>query len=479
MTGKVETGPQTGGDRRRWALIVLACALVMDILDLTIVNVAVPTLQSHFGAGETEAQWLVAGYATLFAILLIVGGRLGDILGYKRMFVTGMSGFVLASMACGFAPTPVWLIAGRLFQAVAAAMMLPQIMSIVQHLYTPRERISALGVFSVLGGTAAISGPVVGGLLIGANLWGLGWRTIFLVNVPIGLATVIAASRLLPDIRSTHALRIDVPGMILSMFVLGALMIPLVEGRALGWPLWCVALLAAAPMLAAKLWIYSKRRMARDGSAAIVPDLFHSRSFTLGIILTVAFQIAMAGLLFTLTLAFQQGLGFSAELAGIVHIPHALGAAVGIGFAARKVLPKVGPKLITWGSIVMTSGLVAVVLLMQAMPLPIFCFFPAMFALGLGMGMVAAPLSQIALSEVDVGHAGSASGMLKSLQESGGAVGVAVLGGLFFTLRDQGSAQGSSLHAFAVVASMIAAILLAVGLMALLVPRSLPIFERG
>lgn len=460
---------------RTWALVVIACVLVMDILDLTIVNVAVPTLQTRFGAGETAVQWMVAGYATVFAILLVTGGRLGDIVGYRRMLIGGMGGFVLASALCGFAPDPQWLVAARLVQGITAAMMLPQIMSLVQILYPPRERIAALGVFGILGGTAAVAGPLIGGLLIGANLFGLGWRAIFLVNLPVGLATMAAAGVLLPAGGSLHRPRLDVTGTLLVTMTLAAVMVPLVEGRALGWPAWCIVLLCCAFPLAAVLIAYSRRRMARDGSAAIIPDLFHQRSFSLGFVMITLYQAAIAGLLFTLTQMLQQGLGFSAMQVGVAHVPFAIGSAIGIGLLARKVLPRIGPGLLVAGAGLMAAALILLVVQIAAGWASVSGLFPVMFALGLGMGMLSGPLSQITLSEVDVGHAGGASGMMKSTQELGGAIGVALIGGLFYSLRDRPGAATTE-HAFMVTAVLIAGLILTVGALALRVPRSLPIF---
>jgi len=419
----------------RLAVLVAAVTLVMDILDLTIVNVAIPSLQASFGAGAAVAQWMVAGYATVFAILLVTGGRLGDIYGYRRILMLGMGGFVLASLGCGAAVTPVQLIAARLVQGGAAAMMLPQVMSLVQILYPPHRRVSILSVFGVLGGAAAVAGPVLGGLIIGADWFGLGWRPIFLINGPVGLLALALARLCLPSGGSPRAPRLDLPGMILSAVTVLAVMFPLIEGRDFGWPGWCFALLGGAVPLALLLARYSLGRMRRDGSALIVPDLFRIPAFARGLAVSVSFEAAASGLLFTLSLLLQQGLGLSPAAAGLAHVPYALGVAVGIGGLTRRILPRVGARLLGWGALVMGCGLTGLLLLLGLAPpaaLTPLTLSPVLLAMGLGMGLVTGPLSPLALSEVDPGHAGAASGLLKTVQQLGGAFGVAAAGGLFY-----------------------------------------------
>lgn len=224
------------GRRRTAALACVAAALVIDILDLTIVNVAIPTLRTRFGASEAAVQWLVAGYAGMFATLLVTGGRLGDAFGYRRMLVIGLALFCLASALCGLAPDPTALVLARLAQGAAAAMVAPQINAVVQLLYPPQERVSALALFGVLGGAAAVCGPVLGGVLLGADLWGLSWRPIFLVNLPVGLAAIIGALVLLPATRAADRPRFDFGGTALVTVTLACALIPLVQGRELGWP---------------------------------------------------------------------------------------------------------------------------------------------------------------------------------------------------------------------------------------------------
>lgn len=469
------------GRARTLALIVVAAALVMDILDLTIVNVAIPTLQATFGANDAAVQWIVAGYATIFAILLVTGGRLGDIFGYKRLLLVGMAGFTVASLLCGIAQTPAQLVAARLFQGATAALMLPQVMSLVQIMYPPRERISALSVFGVLGGIAAVSGPVLGGLIIGADLFGWGWRPIFLINVPIGLINIIAAVRLLPDSRSTHATRLDLIGTILVTATLFAIMFPLIQGRQLGWPAWVFALMTAAIPLGGLSLIHSCRRMRRDGSALIVPDLFKLRAFNIGLAMTAFFQVSVGGMLFTLSLALQNGLGFTAAEAGLTHVPYALGSAIGIGFLSRKILPRFGSRILAWGAMLMLAGLAALLIQLgfaQPTALDPLALAPAIFAMGLGMGLLAGPLAPVTLSEVDVRYAGAASGVFKAVQELGSAIGVAIIGTLFFVVTADGGAAGA-LRGFETSGLVIGAGLSIVIVLTLFLPDTLRILSAN
>lgn len=419
----------------RLAVLIAAVTLVMDILDLTIVNVAIPSLRGFFGADGAVAQWMVAGYATVFAILLATGGRMGDIYGYRRMLMIGMAGFVLASLGCGVAQEARQLIAARLLQGGAAALMLPQVMSLVQILYPPHKRVAILSVFGVLGGAAAVTGPVLGGLIIGADLFGLGWRPIFLINLPVGLLALALAPLCLPTGGSPHAPRLDLPGMALSAMAVLAVMLPLIQGPDLGWPLWCWLSLAAAPLLVLLLARYSRWKMRRDGSALIVPALFQVPAFAHGLAVIVSFEAAVSGLLFTLSLLLQQGLGMSPAQAGLAHVPYAIGASVGIAGLTRRILPKLGARLLGVGALVMGSGVAVLLALLALVPaglLTPLTLAPVLLAMGLGMGLVVGPLSPLALSEVDTGHAGAASGLLKTVQQLGGAFGVAAAGGLFF-----------------------------------------------
>jgi MFS family permease len=277
---------------RTLAFATLTVAFVMDVLDSTIVNIAIPAIRADLGAGSVSVQWMVAGYSMAFAMLLISGGRMGDVFGYRRMFIGGMPGFTLASMLCGLVRTPTELIVARLVQGATAACMGPQVLALVQLLYLPYERVRALSFFGVLGGLTAVLGPVIGGALIEANVGGPGWRAIFLMNLPIGVAGIVAAWYLLPSGRSPDRLRIDWVGNVLVVALLFALVFPLVEARALGWPWWCFGLLAATVPTGLPLWWHLQQRTAHDGSALIDPTMFRDGSFFNGLLTSLIFAVA-------------------------------------------------------------------------------------------------------------------------------------------------------------------------------------------
>jgi MFS family permease len=467
------SGARDVADSRLWALLTVAGVVFLNVIDVTILNVAIPTIQRELGAGEAAIQWLIAGYASVFGILMMTGGRLGDIYGYRRVLAIGLIGFVLSSLACGLATDPLALILARLVQGASAAMMSPQVQSTIQLLYVPKERVAVLGVFGVLGGAAAVAGPLVGGLLIEADLFGLGWRMIFLVNLPFGVLLLFGAMRYLPARRSSLTPHLDVAGNVLVMLLFASLLVPLVEGRALGWPAWCVAMMATSPALLYLVIRYSKQRMARDGSAMLVPSLFAERSFSVGVGMAGLFQATMAGTLFVLTLALQNGLAFSAGEVGIVHVPFAVGVAAGIGVLARKILPRIGPVLIVLGAAVMSVGLGAVTWQIWTGTTGIQTYLPTMLVLGLGCGMVHGCVAPISLSEIDTDYAGAASGTLRSMQEFGAAAGVAIVGGVFLSIGD----VADWLRAFAGSAGLTIAILIVISAMALRTPRDLQVFE--
>jgi EmrB/QacA subfamily drug resistance transporter len=420
--------------RRTVALIVVALAFVMDLLDSTIVNIAIPSIQSNLGASYATIQWLVAGYSLAFAVLLITGGRMGDVFGYKKLFMIGVGGFTIASLLSGAAWNSEILIAARLLQGTMAALMVPQVMSLMQVMYKPHERTSVNGLFGALGGLSAALGPIVGGFLIKADLFGLDWRPIFLINVPIGIFGLIAAYKYLPDGKSSHPLKLDWWGTVIVIIALLLLVFPLIEGRDLGWPTWSfVMMVASVPILVFFAW-QQRRKMARDGSPLVVPALFRFKSFSTGLITNVVFEGVMLGFFLTTTLVLQIGLGYSVLHAAITGIPTAVGIALSIGLFGQKLIPKLGRYALTLGSIVMMIGLSYIGWLIHRYGLGVHSwqFAPGLFTIGSGMGLVMMPIFAVVLNDVDPRHAGSASGILNAVQQVGGAIGVAVIGVIFF-----------------------------------------------
>jgi MFS family permease len=442
--------------RRKIAVTVLAGVIALDVLDGTVVNIAIPAIQHGLHAGDTALQWIVAGYSLAFSLLLINAGRLGDSSGYRLMFVLGVAGFTFASALCGLATTPAMLVASRILQGAMAAMMAPQCSALVQILYRPHERGTVMGVFGAVGGAAAVLGPLVGGVLMKADLFGLGWRPIFLLNLPIGLAAIVGGLVLLPAGRSSHPLRPDLRGTALILAALFLLAFPLIEGRSLGWPVWLIALgVAGLPMLGLFAW-HVRRRNRLDGAALVQPALFRHRTFTLGLCISLLFQLCLGGFLLILTLLLQDGLGYTPLHTALTTLPFAAAVGGGISFVSRRLSRRLGARLLSLGTATMAAGLGAtliVVLLCLAGTAPppaalSWIMAPWLAMTGLGMGMTIGPLGPIVLSNVDVRYAGSASGMLSSVQQMGLAAGAAGVSTVFFASLGAGHPADYG-HAFA------------------------------
>jgi len=422
------------GRQRTIALIVVALAFVMDLLDNTIVNIAIPSIQADLGASYASIQWLTAGYALAFAVLLITGGRLGDVVGYKKLFLIGVAGFTTASLLAGFAWSTEALIAGRLIQGAAAAMMVPQVMSLMQVMYKPKERGVVMGLFGALGGLSASLGPIIGGLLIEANIAGLDWRPIFLINIPIGIFAFFAAIRFLPNGKSPHPLKLDIFGTGLIIAALGLFIFPLIQGREYDWPAWVFIMMAASLPLFAIFWWWQLKKNKKDKSPLVIPELFKVHSFRIGVITNIVFQMVMLGFFFTFTLVLQIGLGYDVLKAALTGIPTAVGISLSIGFLSQKLVPRIGRYTMTLGTVLMAIGLGSLVWVFSHFGLdtqPWHLIFGLLLT-GAGMGLVMGLMFSVTLKDVDTKHAGSASGTLSAVQQLGGAIGIALVGVIFF-----------------------------------------------
>jgi EmrB/QacA subfamily drug resistance transporter len=414
------------------AVTVVMFAVVMDLLDASVLNVALPSIQTGLKVGTTTIQWLVAGYSLAFAVLLITGGRLGDVLGYRRTFMIGTTGFTLMSLVCGFAPDARVLVIARVLQGGMAALMVPQATSILQIMYGPHERARVMGLLGALAGLTAALGPVIGGLILHADLFGSGWRPIFLLNVPVGLAALAAARLLLPEGRSPKPQRLDLRGTGLVIAGLGLLVLPLIEGPALHWPLWTVlSLVFSVPVLG--LLIQDQR--AREATL-IDPGLFRQRSFVTGLLLSLIVEAVMGGLMFVLTLTLQDGLGQSALETGLATLPMIVGMVLGVAVLAELLIPRMGRYVVTLGSGVLATGLAAMAWAVQRSGdgTHIWQLIPGLIVAGTGLGMLMGPLFAITLQNVDTTQVGSASGVLESVEQLGGVLGVVSIGTVFLHL---------------------------------------------
>ncbi len=423
--------------RRSIALWVILLAFGMDLLDSTIVNIGIPSIQRELGASYAAIQWIVAGYQLTFALFLITGGRLGDIFGYRRVLLIGMSGFALTSALCGFAVSSEMLVAARLAQGLSAALMVPQTMALMQVMYPTfeeRQRVSAL--YGAVAGVATVSGPIIGALLITGNPYGFGWRTIFLINLPFAVVAIGLGLAFLPDRKSPHPLHVDTIGVGLILIAMLMLMFPLIEGRQLDWPQWAFVSMAASLAVFALFGVSQVWKDKRDGSPLMVPHLFRVRSFVGGITISLAFYAVVASFFLVLTLFLQIGIGYDVLTAGLTSIPFSLGIGVTVAIAQGVLVPRFGRNTLTAGPLIMAVGfgLFMAEIAVYGGALSPWAVVPVLFVIGVGMGCVVAPIYPFILAQVPVADAGSASGVINAVGQVGGAVGIAAVGVVFFGL---------------------------------------------
>ncbi|MBF6175493.1 MFS transporter [Nocardia blacklockiae] len=432
-------------DPRRWiAFAVVLAAGFMDLLDVTIVNVAVPSIQNDLKAEYSQLEWIVAAYVLSFAAVLITGGRLGDIYGRKRVFLVGMAGFTLASLACGLSDTPAVLIGSRFVQGAFAGLMVPQILATIRVTFPKHERAKAIALYSGVGGSASAVGLSLGGVLVQANLFDLGWRPIFLVNVPVGVVALVAAFAVMRDSRSTAAPRLDIPGMVLAVAAVLLLVYPLTEGRRLGWPTWTFAMMAAAASVFATFVAYERRRARTVGSPLIDLDLFRSRPFTVGLAAWLLFWIGLGGFFLVWTLFMQAGLGWTPLRAGLTAVCFAVGAGIGAGTSVNVLAPRWGRAVLIAGGLITAAGFVFYgwSAARYEGEFASWQMIAPLVVTGAGFGMVVAPTIDMLLGQVPAREAGAAAGLLTTGQQLGTALGVALVGVVFFGQLDQDSARG-------------------------------------
>lgn len=424
---------------RKWTILALVLAAeCMDLLDGTIVNVAAPTIHDDLHAGSAALQWIIGGYALAFAVGLIAGGRLGDIYGRRRLFVIGSLGFVAASVACAFAQTPGMLIGFRLAQGAAAALLIPQGLGIVRDAFSPADLQKAFTVFGPVIGLSAVLGPIVGGALIAANAFGSGWRLIFFVNLPLGLIAAIGAVRLMPESRSPRPPSLDVVGTLLAALGMGLLIYPLIQGREAGWPAWTYLMIAASALSFALMGLWGRWERRRGRDPLIEASIFKHRSYSAGLATIVVFFAGMIGTLLVLTLFLQLGEHFSAIHAGVTLAPFAVGTAIGATLAGALLVPKFGRTVLQVACVVMAAGVLWLRQTVEAHGLDTttLMLVAPQLVVGIGMGLMVAPLFDFILASVTDTEVGSASGVLNAIQQLGGAIGVAAIGTLFFSTLD-------------------------------------------
>lgn len=446
--------------------IVLSGTFVW-VLDFFAVNVALPSIQTTLGAGADAVEWVVAGYGLATASLLVCGGRLGDRYGRRRWFSIGLGVFILASALCALSPSAAFLVAARVVQGLGAALMAPNILAIVGVTYGGADRVRAITAYGIVMGVAAVGGQIIGGLLLQADLFGLSWRTVFWINVPVGLAALLLVRRFVPESMSAEQGLIDLGGAALLILSVVAVVLPLVNGRQQGWPAWSWACLAASLPLFAAFALYS-RLAARGGRRPLIdPALFRLATFRAGLLVQLCFWCQQAAGYLVIALFLQEGRGLSPLAAGGMFGVLAAGY-VATSLRAPALTQRFGRGLVEVGAL---TGLVGNLLLVLAaarggLDVPLIALAPGLLLLGAGQGLCITPLTSIVLSGVDAVRAGSMSGAQSTTQQIGNAVGVGLIGVIFFGVLPRGAAP-----AFAWSTAAMAGLLLVVAGLSRLLPR--------
>ena len=425
-----DPGPGTSaGYRFRWyVMAAVIIADVMDLLDATIATLAGPSIRADLGGTETTLQWILAGYTLAFAVGLLTSARLGDIVGRRPMFIAGMAGFTIFSLLCGLAPSAGLLITFRVLQGLFGAVMIPQGLAMVKQSFPPEDLQKAFIPFGPIMGLSAVLGPIIAGFLIDADLFGTGWRMIFLINVPVGILGTYIAWRYLPEVPKDPKARLDPLGSILVTLASAAIIYPLVQGRELDWPAWTFAMMAGGVVLFC-VFVWNERR---SESPVIEPSLFTHRGFVAGIVFLGTFFVAMVGTGLVMNLFLQLGLGFTPRHAGVVQTPYALGLAIGAGLSGALLGPKLGRHVLHLGLGIAAVGMAYFALVAGSGDVTGWDLTGPFLVTGFGSGLIFAPLFDIVLADLSDAEVGTGSGLLNAMQQFCGALGVAVLGTLFF-----------------------------------------------
>jgi EmrB/QacA subfamily drug resistance transporter len=454
-------GAQTPESPRALMLPVVLTGVFVTILDFFIVNVAIPTTQRDLHAGSTAIEWVVAGYGLAYGSGLVLGGRLGDVFGRRRMFAIGLALFTVASAACGLAPDTGTLLAGRIAQGASAALLAPQVLAILRTAYHGPAQQRAINAYAVTMGLAAVFGQLIGGLLIQADVFGLGWRACFLINLPIGAAALLLAPRVIPEGRPGGPVRLDLGGTALITLALAAILLPLIEGREQGWPLWTWLSFGLA---AALLVGYARRRYE---TPVLDLTLFRERAFTAGLLTQLAFTMGMAGYFLVFALYVQQGRHLDALQAGLVFTPIGAGYLTGSLLASR-LAARLGRQVIALGGLTRALGL-SLLLVAVARQVATGWLALPLAVDGFGMGLALAPIMGNVLSRLAPRHAGAVAGALTTTQQVGGALGVAIVGILFY-----GNASGGVAPAFEHGLGYLIVVTLAIAGLVQALPRQSP-----
>ena len=456
QTARVSSEPRTTSPLGPVALTTLLFGAFLPMLSFFIINVALPAIGSDLQAGAGELQLVVGSYGIANATLLVVGGRLGDGFGRKRLFIFGLVGFTVMSLICAIAPTIGVLLAARVVQGAAAAAMTPQVLASISSLLTGEHRARAMAMFGVAGGAAAALGQILGGVLVEADVFGLGWRSVFLVNVPVGLVALVAAFKLLPETRADRAQRVDLVGAGLLALALVLLLLPLTEGRPLGWPLWTWLSLAATIPAVGLLGVHQHRSEKAGSAPLIPPSVLRLRPMRIGLLLAVGFFTTFGGFMFVFALATQGEAGMSPLEGGLSLLPMAVGFLITSIYGPR-LQQRYGAGLILRGWIIQAVGyaVLAVVALTLWPDVTTWTLAAPMLIAGFGSGLVMVPLMGVVVGQVPPAQAGLGSGILLTSQQTCLALGAATVGTAYLSLAGTSWGQGGALAAVALAITAI------------------------
>ncbi|OEJ95855.1 DHA2 family efflux MFS transporter permease subunit [Streptomyces thermolilacinus] len=436
-----ETDRRSGWRASPWtSLIVLALGFFLTMLDVSIVNIAIPDIRDDLGASLSDVLWAVNAYVLVVAVLLITAGRLGDLYGPRRLFLVGVVVFTVFSLVCGLARNPGELIAARAFQGLGAALLLPQTMAMIVSLFPAERRGLALGVWGAVGGVAAVVGPSLGGLLVTA----LGWEWIFFVNVPVGVAAVVLTLLAVPDVRFDRRHRLDWGGIALASAGLFCLTFPLMEGERFGWAWWTLALLAAAVPAGAAF--YAQQRRRQDAEPLVPFALFRDGDYRAMIVVAASVAFGIIGLMLLLTLFFQSALGFSALSAGLALAPPAVISTVLAPFAGR-LTDRFDAKAILLAGLLLTAAGMTWTAAIMEVGAAWAAFLPPMVVIGLGNGLLIAPMAAVAMRGMPPQLAGAASGVLNTVRQLGPVTAVTLVGLLVQRRVPGGEAASAAAYA--------------------------------
>ncbi|WP_248927837.1 DHA2 family efflux MFS transporter permease subunit [Paenibacillus hamazuiensis] len=414
--------------RPRLLLAVMLLSVFMAVANIFIVNVATPSIQRGLHSGFSELQFVITGYTLAYAVALIIGGRLGDRFGRKRMLLIGVAGFTLSSLFCGLSSGVSMLIMFRVVQGLSAALIAPQVLSLIQENYAPEKRGGIFGMYGAAQGLAATTGQLIGGFLLRLNPWELDWRTVFFFSVPIGIA-IMAMTPFIPESSQRDRSKLDWVGAALIAAGLLMLVYPLVQGQKEGWPIGILAVLVLSLPVFALFVRYEKKLLERNSVPFMNVNLFRERAFSIGLVIVVLLMCSQAAYFLIFAYLLQIGLGFSALQAGTIILPMGIGYFMASLFSP-KVSAKLGPHVLTAGAALTVTGYLALAMSVHATGPSgaVLLWVPALLVLGIGQGLIASPITTIVLSRIRAADIGSASGILTTGMQVASAVGIGLIG---------------------------------------------------